>query len=170
MPAHRAHAFSLIEILVVLTIMTIGTGVALYSYSSYRRSIVLTSSASNVQRTLMQARSRAIHLNAPHRVFIDIDNDTVWVNQLNHTKTQSIPKVVPETSVGDFVTIQEIRIGSTTYTSGTRTVDFETDGGNPLVIVNLRRLAGDPASEESYTAVRLYPASGEAQVLPKRRL
>ncbi|MDK2971236.1 MAG: hypothetical protein PWP23_991 [Candidatus Sumerlaeota bacterium] len=168
--AFHARGFSLIEILVVLAILTIMTGVALFGYSSYRESLVLTTTGSTVQRTLMQARNRAIHLNLPHQAVIDIDANTIWVNQLNSSKTETTPKVVPETSLGDFVRISSLKIGSSTFTSGTHTIAFETDGRNPLVIVNLYRLAGDPAAAQSFTAVRLYPSSGEVQVLDSTKL
>ena len=164
------RGFSLVEILVVLLILAILSTVALYSYASYRQSLTVESSAYLVQRVLVQARGRAIHLNAPHQAVIDLDANTVWVDQLNATFTERTPKVVPETAMSEFVLIDELQVGSDTFTSGIHTITFETDGGHPLVIMNLRREMDDATDDLNYYGLRLFPNSAEVQILAKTRL
>lgn len=166
----RARAFSMVEILVVLIILSIMTTVALFSYSTFKDSQSLQMSADKARRILMQGRNRAINLNLPQEVVVDLDRESMWVNQLNSTRTQTSPKVVPEERMADFVRIEELRINSTTFTSGEHVIAFEPAGGNPLVVLSLKREADDPARDENYFSVRLFPTSGEAQILENQRL
>jgi len=166
----QARGYSLAEVLVVLVIISLMSTIALLSYANFRSGAAAESSARMVQRLLVQGRSNAIHLNVPHQVVFDLDNSTVWIDRFNSDFSDMTPKVVAETPLAEFVLIDELRIGSATHTSGIHPVVFEPDSRNPLVVVQLRREGDDPDDDKSYYSVRLYPMSGEAQLLPRRRL
>lgn len=165
-----ARGFSLAEVLVVLVVLSLVSTVALLSYANFREGAAADSSARIVQRTLIQARTNAIQLGLPHEVVFDLDNRTVWVDRFNIDFTEKAPKVVPETAMAEFVRIDRLRIGSQTHTSGVHRVLFEPDSRNPLVVVNLLREGDDPGDDANFYSVRLFPMSGEAQILPKRRV
>lgn len=163
-------AFTLVEILVVLVILSLLTTTALFSYTRFRQSQSIESSSEIVRRILMQARNRAIHLNLPHQVVIDLDNDTMWIDQLNSTRTETTPKIIPEQGMVAGVEIAELLIQNTRVTTGRHALMFEPDGRNPFVVVLLRKEIDDPSVDANYYSVRLFPSSGEAQILANRRL
>lgn len=206
----------MLEILVVVVILSIASSIAVVSYGGFRQSLGVDVSANVVQRTLMQARSRAINLNKVQQVFLDLDNGLVWVDELEcisventaagctstevevcrlglddpccadvdvdclapqltdccfaqRIRTSMVVQQEPlaENTVIDSVTIGE---GATPETSGLVAVAFYPDGSAPYVGINIRRTSEDASVEENFTAVRLYPASGEAQVLKETKL
>lgn len=165
-----ARGFSLAEVLVVLVILSVISTTALLSYANFREGAAADSSARIVQRTLIQARSNAIQLGLPHEVVFDLDNQTVWVDRFNVDFTETAPRIVPETALAEFIVIDRLRIGSQTHTSGVHRVLFEPDSRNPLVVVHLRREGDDPGEDSNFHSVRLFPMSGEAQILPRRRV
>ena len=213
-PALRA--FTMIEILVVVAILAIGSGIALYGYASYRNSLGVNMSANTVQRMLMQGRNRAINLNKVQQVFVDLDNNLVWIDELEcvsvpnpdfpctdaqiefckltlddpccedisvecldpqptdccMTERVRTSMVVDQEPMAEDVIIAELIVGQgqTPETSGVHAITFYPDGRAPFVIMNLRREADNPADDENFTAVRLFPASGEAQILEETKL
>lgn len=164
------RAFSLAEILVVIVILILGSTIALYSYASYRKTLTVQTSASKFQRVLSLARGRAINMAVPHQVVVDLDRNTFWIDQLNAGGGITKPKVVEETAVSDFVVIESLQVGAATHTGGTRTIRFEPAGNNPFVLALMRREFDDPAFDGHFFSIRMFPSSGEAQVLPKTRL
>ncbi|MBI5155612.1 prepilin-type N-terminal cleavage/methylation domain-containing protein [Candidatus Poribacteria bacterium] len=165
-----ARGFSMAEILVVLFILALGSTIALYSYANYRKSLTVQTSARKFQAVLSQARGRAINFNLPNQVTVDLDSESFWVDELNSTRTDYKAKVIPEEKVSEFVIIEQLQIGSSTFTSGIHAIVFEPDGTSPFVVVHMRREFDDPSQDENYYSVRMYPSSGEPQVLPKQRI
>ena len=164
------RGFSMAEILVVLVIIALGSTIALYSYSNYRKSLSVQSSARKIQATLSAARGFAINTNRPHNVVIDLDRQLFWIDSLNSARTETTPKITGEEALSEFVVIDQLRIDSNVYTDGVRTVAFRPEGGNPYVVILLRREFDDPSAGENYYSVRLTPASGEPQILSKQKL
>jgi len=167
----RSRAFSLVEILVVIAIMAIGSTVALYGYASYRNSLVVETSARLIQRNLLYAKNRAISYRVPHEVVIDLDRDTVWVNELDATGTSvAKPKVSDEEGVAEFVDLALLKIGPASYAVGERRIRFSPDGRNPFVVVHLIRDVDDYNVDANYTSVELAPSSVDARVVVGERL
>ena len=162
--------FSLAEIIVVMAIAALGSTIALYSYSNYRKSLSVQSSARKVQAVLSTAKRFAIDSRSPHAVIFDLDAESMWVDSLDASYGMLRPKVIDEEQVADFVLLEELKVGSQTYTTGRQSVVIEPDGRNPYVIVTLRREFDDPSDEESFYSVRLWPSSAEAQIVPRQRL
>ncbi|MCB2154792.1 hypothetical protein KQI84_07880 [bacterium] len=158
------------EILVVLVILALGSTIALYSYSNYRKSLSVQSSARKLQAALSTARGFSINTNRRHSVVIDLDRQLFWIDALNAAGTDTIPKVVPEEAFAEFVVVDQLRIDSNVYTDGRRTIPFTPDGGNPYVVILLRREFDDPSADESFFSIRMESNSGEPQILPKRKL
>lgn len=167
----RYRAFSLVEILVVIVIIAVGSTVALYGYASYRNSLVVETSARLVQRNLLYAKNRAISYRVPHDVVVDLDRDTIWVDELDPTGSSvAKPKVAEEEGAAEFVDIALLRIGSADYAVGERRIRFSPDGTNPFVVVHLIRDVDDANVDANYTSVELAPTSVDARVVLGERL
>ncbi len=170
LPRRFRRAFSLVEILVVIVILAIGSTVALYGYAGYREKLVSRTAANAIRQTLLFAKNRAISYRTPHQVVFDLDKNTFWVDQLDATGAIVKPKVAQEEGTGDFVDLHILKIDAAQYATATWAVRFDPDGTNPLVVVELHRIAEDTADLSSYTSVRLFPTSSDAQVVEGDRL
>ncbi len=179
-------AFTLVEIIVVLAIIAIGTSVALFGYGNYRKNMTVEMSAARVQRILQLAKNRAIESQLPHKVVIDFKKNTLWIDGFDAILTYppDNPKVVPQTAMTDFVVIESVNIGGALLdvTSPSndasypidpldpdrhfQTILFQPDGSNPYIVFHLKKEFDDPIST-NYYSVRMYPSSGEAQVVAK---
>lgn len=170
-PVRARRAFSLVEIMVVIVILAVGSTVALYGYAGYQKSLVVETSARLLQRNLLFAKNRAISYGLPHEVVVDLDRNTVWVDELDATGASVVkPKVAEEEGVADFVDVTFLKIGAAEYSVGTRRIRFMPDGTNPYVVMHLIREVDDRNVASNYTSVELHPTSVDARVVADRRI
>lgn len=165
-----SRAFSLVEMIVVMAIIAIGTTVALYSYAGFRKTLGLDTSASMVTQYLLQAKNRAINEGVPFDMIVDLDSENIWINRLDSFGNIADSRIVENKRLADDVVIDEIIISGVPVTSGIANVRFEPDGRNPLVVLNIRKSTSPASQNESFYAIRLYPVSSEVQTLKKQRL
>lgn len=159
-----SRGYSLVEVLVVLVILSVGSTIALYQYTAFRNSIGEDTSAQIVRRMLILAKNRAINTGLPHEMQIDLDSNVLWVDEVNASGTQRKARVIPNESMVEEVLIDSVKISGTEFLSGVQTVRFEPDGSNPLVTVLIRKETADPGLDENFTSIRLYPSSSEPKV------
>jgi prepilin-type N-terminal cleavage/methylation domain-containing protein len=167
--ARSRAGYSLVEVLVVVTILSIGSTIALYQYQSFRESLGVDSSAQVVRRMMILAKHRAISTALPHEVLIDLERETIWVDQLNAAGTERKPRIIPDEQMVEDVVIDAVKINGTEFTTGVQTIRFSPQGGNPLITVLIRRANDDPGVPENFTSVRLYPSSSEPRIYERAR-
>ena len=156
------RAVTLAEMIVVATIIVVLTSAAVLGYSNLRTADELDSSARRIQTTLHRARALAINSSEPHEIAIDIDDRTFWVD--NVSAANPAPKVDGLAFVTDNVEIAGVRIGSgLLQTTGEQRIAFDPDGSSPFAVIQLLRRGADPADDENFYTVRLFP-HGEARV------
>ena len=163
------RGFSLPELLVVLIIIGFATTVALLAYGNYRKAANVRSAAEKIKSTIIQARTRAIASNQPSSVVFDMTNEVVWIDDLTSALAIRTPKVIPPEGLGDDVIIEEVQIGSSSFSTGQQRAVFRPDGTNPLVTVHLRRGFDDATQDGNYYSVQIYPTSAEPKVWPNVR-
>ncbi len=160
----RRRGFSLAELLVVLSIVLFAVTVSLLAYGNYRKGATVRSAADKVRAAMVQARYRAIASGLPSAVVFDVDNTVIWIDDLDEDLSPRAPKAVAPEFLGDDVIIDLLRINANSFNSGVQQVVFRPDDTNPLVTVHLRREFDDPADDENYYSVQMYPNSAEPRV------
>lgn len=167
--ASRRRGFSLPELLVVLVIICFATTVALLAYGNYRRAANVRSGAEKVKSIIVQARTRAIASNQPSAVVFDLTNQALWIDDLDNTLAVRTPKIIPPEGVVNDVLMDEVKVGSSTVTTGLQRAIFRPDGTNPLITVNLRRIGDDASVDENFYSIQMYPTSAEPKIWPNER-
>lgn len=154
------RAFSLVEVALVVVIVFVGTGMALFGYVNYTRNLALKSTAAKLQTVLGHARALAIDSGAPHQVVVDLDRERFWVDRLGDAP---VPKVVPEERAADFVRFHDATIDSTSYSNGRVAITFTPQAENPYFVLHMYREATDPAIGANIYSVRLFPSSADPE-------
>lgn len=158
--------FSMIEILVVLAIMSVLSGIALFGYGSYRTTASVRSTAEGVNATFAAARTAAVNRNVPYSATFDLDRQAYWLDEWNSAATAiTKAKVTGTAGPADFVRLHSIKLTSGTQTAGLLRVFFFPDGRGTYAVVHLRRERDDAGVSSNYTSVRVFPSTGTSQVL-----
>ncbi len=160
----RRRGFSLAELLVVLAIVLFAVTISLLAYGNYRQGATVRSAADKVRAAMVQARYRAIASNLPSALVLDLDNSAIWIDDLDENFDPRAPKAVHPEHLGDDVIIDLLRINADSFDSGVHQVVFRPDDTNPFVTVHLRLEFDDPADEDSFYSVQMYPNSAEPRV------
>lgn len=84
----RKRGFSLTELLVVLAIMGLISGLAIYSFINLSRSMRLISAGEALNQALINARQQAITSRVSRRVALNLYHNTYWVER---KKSESLP-------------------------------------------------------------------------------
>ncbi|GAB4321695.1 MAG: hypothetical protein Kow0059_16480 [Candidatus Sumerlaeia bacterium] len=168
--SQRRAGLVFVEILVVLVIVVVFSSFVILTYSTYRENLEITSAAQTIRKVLSTARTKAINLNKYYIVTIDIDRSKVWIDESNEARAVVRPKVETPVVLPDYIRIREVRINSTTYTSGAVEILFKPDGQGEYAVINLLRQGDNPAIDSNYYSIRLFPSTGTAQIIPNRKL
>lgn len=170
-------AFSFIEVLVVLSIILIGSTIALSAYAAQARDASVKTTAQRLQRAMVFAKQYAVSKNAEATLWIDLDRQVFWIDEtdpaadlsLPVTPAALVPKVLEPEEVPIGATITEVRVGSLVYNTGRAFVRFSATGSNPYAGAAMIRKIDDPGDPTKFTTVLLYPNSGDPRLLPRRR-
>lgn len=163
------RAFSMVEVIVVMTIIAIGTTIGLYSYASFRENIGIDTSISIVNQYMIQAKNLAINKGVSHQLVVDLDSENIWINRLDDLGNIDASRVVENKRMPDEVEINSISVNGVPARSGVVSVNFDPDGTNPLIIININR-GNLPLDPPNIAAIRLYPISSETQVVRGQHL
>lgn len=160
----------LVEVLVVLVIIVVFSSFVILTYSTYRDNLEITSAAQQIRKVLSVAKTKAINLNKHYIVTIDIDRSKVWIDESNDLKGVVRPKVETPVVLPDDVKITEVRVNSTTFTSGAVEILFKPDGQAEYAVINLLRVGDSPSVERNFYSLRVFPSTGTSQIIPNRKL
>ena len=116
---NRSKSFSLIELLVVLTIISLVIGLTTAYIFNFRKGSVLSLSAQEIVATLNQARSLSITKQDEYKVVFDINNNKYVLRDPLDSYD-----VEPERSLKEGIIIESI---SSSFVSGN--VIFSSTGG-----------------------------------------
>lgn len=158
----RRRGFSVIEMLVVLAMITILSGMGVLAYGSFRRQRLLPEGARQVASVLLTARDFSISQNRDYEVTIDIDRDLVWVNRGAEGGPDYLAKVTTPVNTPDFIRILQVVKGGTTYTSGRVPIAFFPDGTAESATVTL----GEEYDDGETVSIRVYHSTGRSRILP----
>ncbi len=163
------RGFSLTEVIVVLTIIMIASSIALSSYSSYSRYSAIESTARDLRRALLFAKSASITRRTDTVLSFDISRQAFWTDEEDISTGTRRNKIVEARQPAVGIRIMSVQVGSTTQTAGTLAARFSPNGENPLVKVLLKREMDDAGRDESYYTVLLHPASDDVRILERER-
>ncbi len=139
----KLKAFSLIEIMIVLGIITMILGLTTTYFFNFRSGAALKISANNIMAALNQARSLAITQQIEHEVVLDISESKYSVYAKLDTTTRQ--QVTAWAKVSDGVII----------TSTTLPIDTDLPDSNPAEVFN------PTGSAESNASIYLQNSAGE---------
>ena len=99
----NSQAFSLIELLVVLGIITMLMGLTTVHFFNYKAGSALKISANNIVAALNQARSLAITKQVEHGVAFDVVNSDYFVFKKSDSANRQIVTTLLTTSSGVII-------------------------------------------------------------------
>jgi prepilin-type N-terminal cleavage/methylation domain-containing protein len=127
--------FTLVELIMVMTIMGIIVAIALPPYLSWRKNLEYRTTARGVVAALREARSRAITDNQPHQVVFDSTNKQYRLADYT-TWTSLAPDVILNTSPSTTIQYNPNGTSSGVSTACTCTINVQdTAGTNRFQIV-----------------------------------
>jgi Tfp pilus assembly protein FimT len=149
------RAFSQVEMLAVIVLLTVLAGFSILAYRAYQQRRLVPEAARRVVSLLGTAREQAITTNDRHQAVIHMQAATLWID-----RGTSIPKQTTPIFLPDFVSVAGVTSQGTRHTSGIVSLTFYPDG------------RADPAAIEliedhdrfSTATVRLYGSTGRARI------
>ncbi len=168
LPLNKRRGFSLPEMLIVLMIISIFSGLAIVSYSGFRNYLRVRSAAQEVVSLLSAARAMAINQNGYFRVGFNIDNGTFWVDEVDSFGTLSQPKIIHPLAINDQIKLISVRVEDNFFLQGIGYTLFRPDATAQYCVIYLLRVSA-PDTDENYYTIRVFPGTGKAKVYPNQR-
>ncbi|MBN1865684.1 hypothetical protein JW916_00175 [Candidatus Sumerlaeota bacterium] len=167
------RAVTALELATILLIILILTSLSAIGYRRYLDTSVVAVESQKIRKAFATARSWGISQNDYYRVVFSFDDRSYWIDQTDAAGNTVRPKVVTPEPIHQDVAIEELRIGSTSYSSGVRNVRFFPDGRSDEAAVYLVREAllrppNTPAPTDYYT-IRLYGPTARANIFENQR-
>ncbi len=132
----RYKGFSLIEMVVVLLIISLGIALIAPSLSRFSSTVELKGAAKKVSAILRFYRSEAINRGKVYHILFDSDLNEVRIQPVvleeeqaeGEIKEEEVPPKIYTIPKG--VHIKEVKVESTQYPSDLPTIEFYTNGGS----------------------------------------
>jgi general secretion pathway protein H len=132
----RYKGFSLIEVIVVLLILSLGIALVTPTLSRFSSTIELTGAAKRVSAILRYYRSEAVNRGKVYHVLFDSDLNEVRIQPVVLAEEQGegekeeeniSPKIY---AIPKGVRLKEVKVESTQYPSDFPTIEFYANGGS----------------------------------------
>ncbi len=137
-PGHcDSDGFTLLELLLVLTLMAILMGVAVVRVQSKSSSAQITSWARQIAATLRSARSQAVSANREERFILDVENRAFRIGNQKKARLPSDINLTLDTALSELsdTTTGAIRFFPDGSSTGGRIHLKSTGDGNPTATV-----------------------------------
>ena len=141
--------FSLIELLIAVAILSIGTTLAIPSYLDWNSRYQLREAITTIQSNLMLARMAAMNRNKIVNVNFSLTSGQVTINSLDATNALVLP---PATMMGHVTAVDVTNSSGTFVTPGA--ISFNSMGlrnGGPVALPQVVRVTNDKG--QVYSAV-----------------
>jgi general secretion pathway protein H len=133
----KERGFTLFEVIIVLTLLTLSMLLVMPSFSRFSRGIELKGSAKKVSAILRYCRSEAVNKGKIYQVFFDSESQEVKVQSMERTEEEKGNDEKSEEKVSekryalpDPVHIKEVKVGSAQYPSDLPAIEFYPNGGS----------------------------------------
>jgi type II secretion system protein H len=133
----RERGFTLLEIIIVLTLFALSTLLVVPSLSRFSKGIELTGSAKKVSAILRYCRSEAVNKGKIYQVFFDMESQEVKVRFMERTEEGKGSDEKSEEKISEkkyalpsLVHIKEVKVGSTQNPSDLPAIEFYPTGGS----------------------------------------
>lgn len=192
---HGRRAITLLEILVVVSIVVVLTSLAMLQYRSTRQAMRLNNGAMDLKSTFQVARSLAISNEDGnfYGVTLSPANGSFWVDELRAETsgtltvfTVSKPKVTSPRELPDLVRFEEIRIlhnadpvlsdnSSETFNfpfdnTSFPTILFSPSGTSDYAVIQLIQEISDVDNAQNFYSVKLFSSTATAKVFANQKL
>jgi prepilin-type N-terminal cleavage/methylation domain-containing protein len=138
---NREGGFTLIEVLIAVAILSIGTTLAIPSYLSWNSRYQLREAITTIQSNLMLARMAAMNRNMVVNVNFTLTSGQVTVNSLDSSNVSVLP---PATMMGHVTAVAVTNSSGTFVTPGV--ISFNSLGlrnGGPAALPQVVRVTND---------------------------
>lgn len=184
-PLSRSRrGYSSLELVTAVAIALIASTIGISGIAFFKSESRVDSAATKFSHALSGARSFAIAHNSYYQVRLSLEYDNFWIDEIDDPLTTPsapfnpiAPKIVHPETIGDFVAIEGVRIGS--LSSPLLTADditsygfiFAPDGSALTDARVTFHLAKDdnPTSMQVHT-VRIYGPTGHNKVFRRQRM
>ena len=137
----REGGFTLIEIMIVVAILSIGASLAIPSYLDWNSRYQLREAITTIQSNLMMARMAAMNRNRIVNVNFALTSGQVTVNSLDSSNASVLP---PSTMMGHVTAVDVTNAAGTFVTPGV--ISFNSLGlrnGGPAALPQVVRVTND---------------------------
>lgn len=166
--SHKNAGFSFSEILIVMLILSILSGLAIFSYSEFRSYLRVRSAAQEIVSTLSAARSMAINQNGYFRVGFNMDTGSIWVDEVDSYGRLSQPQVIHPHFINEQVKIVAIKVEDNFFLNGIGYIQFYPTATAQNSTIYLRK-SNAPDVDENYYTIKIFPGTGKAKIYPNQK-
>jgi type II secretion system protein H len=147
--------FSLVELLVVVTVIGILSAMGLLAYRSFQDGRRVAEGARRVISTLRMTRERAIADNKAYQTIVDLSRSVVWIDR---APPDYLPKVTTPVYMPDRVRFYRTRSSSTVRTTGLVAIVFQPDGTADSAEITM----ANEVDLASSATIKVYHSTGQA--------
>ncbi len=160
----RRSGFSLVEMLVVMTIVLSLTLLSVLAYQSYQNGRLAPESARRITSVLRSAREMAIANNGTYTAVLDMEAGRMWIDQSTTDSLDYRPQVASPIFLPDHVQVSGWSDGATTGTLLYYPYQGDGTGVNGLV-----RIDEPGADRPTWASVELFRTTGQFRVRSSAR-
>jgi len=165
--ARRHRAVSVVELLVVVVILLIFSTVTIISYHNMTRGFVARSQANEFMAVFALARELAITNSTSHRVVIDQDTRSFWIDRLTTGGAVDQPKISGTENYLPQANVPQITVGNTTIQgTGQAQIIFRPDSTADQATIHIVRQGANASDPTEYFTIRLFAATAKARIYP----
>lgn len=158
-----AAGFSVVELLVVIVIVSVLSGMGLLSYVGLKERNEPRAASKMVTSTLAGARQAAITANGRYQVFFNFTTNQLWVDEVDVLGGVLRAQVSVPLQLPRFMSVQSMEIDGAEQTDDTAAIIFWPDGHSDSATIVLARNVGD--TSQSIT-IRVFGPTGTARTTP----
>ncbi len=162
-PGIKQRAFSITELMVVLTLISILSTLGILSYANMHQNNQTRAAGQRVASTLSTARQYAIAGNTPYQVYFNVSDATFWIDELDSALAVKRRQVEPPGMLPEFTRFQSISVNNV-VSQDNSAIRFWPDGHADTATIELWRTRDEASDARNRAQIRVFGPTGTTQV------
>ncbi|MCX7011087.1 MAG: GspH/FimT family pseudopilin, partial [Candidatus Sumerlaeota bacterium] len=163
MRVRNTTGFSMIELIVVVTVAMLLTAIGLASYAGLRSNREQQAAVQRVVATLSAARQTAIATNGRYQVYFLLPTKEFWVDELDASGNVARRQITNPGSLPEFMSFESVTVEGVAPTPGAAEIRFWPDGHSDSATLYLVRTPPDPAASANVATIKIFGPTGMTQ-------